>query len=104
MNKLWKRFWSNPYRWGLWHWIGGRKWTWIMRDFAYLNPLLLIFIFFGLGMWLRPYVDWDDLWKFGAGLLIGHVLWGAKWKKGQGKQPFENEVDEEMRDETTRKV
>ena len=82
----WKRFWSNPYKWGLWHWIGGRKWTYIMRDFAYQNPMLLIIGFFCLGMLLRPYMDWDDTWKFFAGLLLSHLFWGTKWRKGQGKK------------------
>ena len=70
----------------LWSVVGQRKWTWIMRDFAYQNPLLVAMLFFGLGMLLRPHVDWDDLWKFLAGLLIAHVLWGAHWIPGQGKR------------------
>ena len=78
---------SNLYRW-LWTKIGGRKWTHIMRDFAYQSPLLLLFLAFGFGLWVRPYVDWDDLWKASLALLIGHVLWGAKWIKGQGKKGY----------------
>lgn len=85
-KQLWKRFWSNPYRWGLWHWVGGRKWTYIMRDFAYQNPMLIILIGFALGMWLRPYMELSDLWKFFAGMLLAHLFWGTKWRKGQGKR------------------
>ena len=80
----WKRFWSNPYKWGLWHWIGGRKWTHIMRDFAYQNPMLLIIGFFTLGVVLRPYVDWDDIKGLLVGILLAHLFWGTKYKKGQG--------------------
>ena len=84
LKKLWKRFWTNPYRWGLWHWIGGRQWTYIMRDFAHQNPLLLIIGFFLLGAYIRPYLEWQDVRWFLAGLLMAHLFWGTKWKKGQG--------------------
>lgn len=55
-----------------------------MRDFAYQNPMLLIIGFFLLGAWLRPYLDWDVITWFLAGILIAHLFWGTKWKKGQG--------------------
>lgn len=82
---LWKRFWSNPYKWGLWHWIGERQWTYIMRDFAYQNPMLILFIGLGAGLVLHEYLGWNDLWKFFVGMLLAHLFWGTKWRKGQGK-------------------
>ena len=80
---FWQKFWKNPYKWGLWKWIGGRPWTFIMRDFAYQNPILVLFIGFALGMVLRPYMEIEDLWKFFTGLLIAHLFWGTKYRKGQ---------------------
>ena len=55
-----------------------------MRDFAYQNPVLVLFIGFGLGMWLRPFMEWRDLWLFFVGFLLAHLFWGTKWRKGQG--------------------
>lgn len=75
MKNLYKELWSR---------IGGRKWTHILRDFAYQNPMLVLFIGFGLGMGLNDYVDVSDIWKFFAGLLLAHLFWGTRWKKGQG--------------------
>ncbi len=83
----WKRFWKNPYKWGLWHWIGGRPWTYIMRDFAYQNPFLLAVLLFSLGMWLRPYLNWDMVLPFLVGVLIAHLFWGTRWVKRQGLPP-----------------
>jgi len=80
----WRNVKMNPYKW-LWSRIGGRKWTWIMRDFAYQNPFLLIMIAFALGIALHSLVEWNDVWKFFAGLLLAHLFWGTKWRKGQGK-------------------
>lgn len=82
----WSRFWSNPYKWGLWHWVGGRQWTYIMRDFAYQNPMLLIIGFFLLGMWLRPCISWNSVLPFFIGMLAAHLFWGTKWRRGQGKK------------------
>lgn len=81
----WKKFWTNPYRWGLWHWVGKRQWTFILRDFAYQNPMLVLMIGFGLGIWLRPHLDLNHVIPFLAGMLIAHLFWGTRWRKGQGK-------------------
>ncbi len=78
--KKWLKF--NPYK-KLWSLIGGRKWTYIMRDFAYQNPMLVFLLGFGLGMLLWPYMDIHDLWKGFAALLLAHLFWGTKWQKGQ---------------------
>lgn len=79
----WKKFWSNPYRWGLWHWIGGRPWTYIMRDFAYQNPFLVLMLGFSLGMTLHSYVEWRDLIIGFSFFLLAHLFWGTKYKRGQ---------------------
>ena len=70
-----------------------------MRDFAYQNPMLLIIGFFILGMVLKPFISSGDILPFLVGMLVAHLFWGTKWRKGQGKQPFENDIDEEMRDD-----
>ena len=73
------------YKWLYTHltpWIK-RPWTFAMRDFAYQNPMLMLFIGFGLGMGLDRYVSWDDLWILFAGILLAHLFWGTKWRKGQ---------------------
>lgn len=79
-----RSFWRDPYRW-LWSRIGGRKWTYIVRDFAYQNPLVLIILFFLVGYYMRQLFHSDDIPKIGAGLLLAHLFWGTKWHKGQGK-------------------
>ena len=79
----WKRFWSNPYKWGLWHWIGGRPWTYILRDFSHQNPMLVLFIGIGVGIWLHEWLEWRDLIIGLTCILIAHLFWGTKWVKGQ---------------------
>lgn len=68
----------------LWSLIGKRKWTFIMRDFAYLNPMLMFFLGIGIGIWLHSWLEWRDLVIGGACLLLSHLFWGTKFKKGQG--------------------
>lgn len=79
----WKRFWSNPYKWGLWKWIGGRPWTFIMRDFAYQNPFLMLLIGFGIALAVKPYLRWDMLIVGFLCFLAAHLFWGTKYRKGQ---------------------
>ena len=74
----------NPYRW-LWSKIGGRMWTYIMRDFAHQNPMLVLFIGVGLGIWLHSWLEWRDLRIGSTFLLLGHLFWGTKYRRGQGK-------------------
>ena len=94
LKELWKRFWSNPYKWGLWHWVGGRKWTHIMRDFAYQNPMLMFFIGLGLGIWLHAWLQPRDLIIGGSCLLLAHLFWGTKWKKGQGLNGYQKDDED----------
>jgi len=83
----WQRFWSNPYKWGLWHWIGGRPWTYIMRDFYHKFEYLIIIGFFALGYFIRPHLTIREFWlAIGAGtlcFLLGHLFWGTDYKEGQ---------------------
>ncbi len=67
----------------LWSRIGGRKWTYIMRDFAYQNPMLMFFIGIGIGIWLHSWLEWRDVISGGVCLLLAHLFWGTKYRKNQ---------------------
>ena len=108
---FWQKFLKNPYKWGLWYWIGGRKWTYILRDIyheaAWVNQTILflggIFAFYVLLKFLLPYFVYDALsliiveallklvlkilgisWAvYTLGYLNGHLHWGKKYIKGE---------------------
>jgi len=84
---LWHRFWSNPYKWGLWHWIGGRPWTHIWRDIYHMAPLVIQVLWFFIGVAIFIWQGWIGVGIFWAiyafGFLEGHFHWGTKWIKGQ---------------------
>ncbi len=50
----------------LWSRMGGRPWTYIIRDSYHHRPLL----------WLAL--------SSGIGILLGHLFWGTPWLPGQG--------------------
>jgi len=84
----------NIYK-ALWARIGGRKWTWIIRDVWHEAEWVMQTIWFGLGVlacWLGisfnlPLWTLAILWAvYTFGYLNGHLFWGKKWIKGQGKQ------------------
>jgi len=83
----WKRFWSNPYKWGLWHWIGGRPWTYILRDVWAKCEFVWIVGLVSLGVWLGHQFDWKTImvgWLiFSAGFLFGHLFWGKEYIPNQ---------------------
>lgn len=83
----WKRFWSNPYKWGLWYWIGGRPWTYIIRDARIIYPtpwmlgVMIVSATIGHYFW-----GWLLLVGFLGGLigiLWGHLWWGTEHIPGQ---------------------
>jgi len=55
--------------------IGGRPWTWIVRDYQKKNPLLVMLIFLGLGIGLAATGQWWALALFFLGVVIGHFWW-----------------------------
>lgn len=85
----WRRFWSNPYKWGLWKWIGGRPWTFILRDFWHKFEFVWIVGLVSLGVWLGHNFDWWAIligWLvFSIGYIGGHLFWGKDYHEGQGK-------------------
>lgn len=87
MEMKWQRFWSNPYKWGLWRWIGERPWTYIMRDFYVKFEFFIIMGFFSLGYFIRPYLtirEFTIIVITGTIFFtLGHVFWGTTHIRGQ---------------------
>ena len=66
----------------LWQAIGGRPWTYIMRDIwhKYEGLCIIILVALGalLGHWLWPLAFWLLL-IFAIGYIAGHLFWGTKY-------------------------
>ena len=83
--KAWLGF--NLYK-KLWSLIGGRQWTYIIRDFYHQHPILFTFIVMWSAYLLNKYVmisitDWFIL---SAGVLLGHLFWGTKYIPNQQEE------------------
>jgi len=89
MMNWWKRFWSNPYKWGLWHWIGGRPWTDISRDIYHKFEYLILVSLFTGGYFLGTsgLVSWRwfivIMAAYTIGYIHGHFFWTKEWKEYQ---------------------
>jgi len=74
------------YKW-LWSKIGGRPWTYIIRDFYHEYEWFFIAGFVLLGAVLRCYYSLKTiaigLGVFTIGYIFGHLFWGSKWVEGQ---------------------
>jgi len=79
--------WYNSYRWW-WSRIGGRKWTWIVRDARQKYPtpwmlgVMVVSAVIGHYFW-----SWWLLAAFGVlliGILWGHLWFGTKYIPNQG--------------------
>lgn len=85
---FWQKFLKNPYKWGLWHWIGGRPWTFIIRDLWHKFEFVWIVGLVSLGVWLGHLFDWRTIligWLvFSAGYIGGHLFWARPYIPGQG--------------------
>ena len=84
---MWKRFWSNPYKWGLWYWIGGRPWTFILKDAWHKAEFVWIIGLIAVGVWLGHNFEWlrvlEIMGIFTIGYILGHLFWGKPYQKGQ---------------------
>lgn len=74
----------------LWSKIGGRPWTFILRDIWHkyegLCIIALIILGAALGRWLWPLVFWLLL-VFAFGYIAGHLFWGKEYIPSQrGKE------------------
>lgn len=82
----WNEFKQNPYKW-LWVRIGGRPWTYILRDLWHKYELVWIFILISIGVYMGHHYDWIEVIKiigvFASGYLFGHLFWGSEYKENQ---------------------
>jgi hypothetical protein len=74
------------YKW-LWSHIGGRPWTYIIRDFYHEVEFVVILGMLALGYYLARRVSLHDfvsiLVVLAAGYLLGHLFWGTRYIPGQ---------------------
>ena len=74
------------YRW-LWTNIGGRPWTFIIRDSYHGYPIPWIFGVMIAGDFLGwVFTAWRVLTYLGVcmgGIILGHLFWGSPWRGGQ---------------------
>ncbi len=74
----WQRFWTNPYKWGLWHWIGGRPWTFIIRDARQKYPTPWMLGIMVVSSIVGHYY-WGWMLLIGFVVLLIGILWGHLW-------------------------
>ncbi len=76
--KIYKWFWSK---------IGGRPWTFIIRDLWHKSEFIWIVGLVSLGVWLGHNYEWRVIltgWLiFSVGFTFGHFFWGRKYIEGQ---------------------
>jgi hypothetical protein len=76
----------NWYKW-LWTRVGGRPWTFIMRDCYHQAPIPTILFLLAVGATLGKYVGWKALLIYLVvlllGNLVGHLFWGSKYIENQ---------------------
>jgi hypothetical protein len=72
----------NPYKW-LWTRIGGRPWTYIIRDFYHRYEWFWIAGLIYGGAWAGCRWGLDTILKalaiFTLGYVTGHLFWGTKY-------------------------
>ena len=62
----------------LWHKVGGKPWTEIVREDQKASPLLYLLIFLGLGILVARLAGknwWQILVGFLLGIICGHFWW-----------------------------
>ena len=76
----------------LWSIIGGRPWSYILRDIwhKYEGLCIIVLVAIGamLGQWLWQLVFWLLL-VFALGYIAGHLFWGKKYipnQQGEDKE------------------
>lgn len=76
----------NLYK-ALWSRIGGRPWTYIIRDAWDACEFFWIVGLVCLGIWLGHIYSWVSVLKgwlvFSAGYIAGHLFWGTRHIQGQ---------------------
>lgn len=76
----------NWYKW-LWSRIGGRPWTYIIRDFYHDAPLPFLLVVLATGGAIGHYTGFVTFMKILGilliGMILGHLFWGTKWIPNQ---------------------
>ncbi|MEW6141972.1 MAG: hypothetical protein AB1597_02300 [Chloroflexota bacterium] len=75
----------------MWSRLGGRPWTYILRDIYHEVEWLVQTVFFAIGAVAGHFAPWWLLvaaWSlYTAGYVSGHLFWGTRYRPGQqGKQ------------------
>ena len=73
MSNLLEKFYEK-----LWHQVGGKPWTEIVREDQQRSPLLYMLIFLGLGILVSKLAGkywWQLLLGFLLGVIVGHLFW-----------------------------
>lgn len=74
------------YKWW-WEKIGGRPWTYILRDAWHNAEFFWLVGLVSLGIWLGHTFTFDVVIKgwliFSVGYLFGHLFWGTSYIRGQ---------------------
>lgn len=83
---------ASFYQW-LWRHIGGRPWTYILRDYYHEAEYVVIVGMLALGYFAANY-EWLDRGEFAlftlsltAGYILGHLFWGTRWVPGEKAPP-----------------
>ncbi len=83
---MWQEFKQNPYKF-IWKRIGGRPWTYILRDLWHKYEFLWIVLLVGTGITLGHYCGIKTIltiWAaFSLGYIFGHLFWGSEYIEGQ---------------------
>ena len=82
------------YRW-IWSRVGGRPFTYILRDIYHKFEFIWIVGLIAVGVALGHHFDWIEVLRimgiFTIGYIGGHLFWGKEYQKGQ---PGELDIDE----------
>ena len=67
----------------LWSRIGGRPFTYILRDIWHRYEFIWIVALIAIGVWMGHNFDWLEVLKimgiFTVGYIAGHLFWGKLW-------------------------
>ena len=83
----WKKWLGyNVYK-KLWSLVGGRPWTFVLRDLWHKAEFVWIIGLVALGVWMGHHLDWIEVLRimgiFTIGFTFGHFMWGKKYIPGQ---------------------
>jgi hypothetical protein len=86
MTEHFNPFWKNPYKW-LYSRIGGRPWTYIIRDFYHKYEVPNLLIVLAIGAVIGHYIGWTlfliALAILLCGVIVGHLFWGTGYVPNQ---------------------